>query len=128
MACRIVSLQIDCSDAGRLARFWADALGWEITAVGWQRTEHGPDGARIADPDGGPFSIDLRWVPDSKSTKNRLHLDLNPTDRDQAAELARLQALGARTVDVGQRADSTWHVLADPEGNELCLCRARVTP
>ncbi|HEX9339306.1 MAG TPA: VOC family protein, partial [Pseudonocardiaceae bacterium] len=52
----------------------------------------------------------------------------NPTDRDQAAELARLRALGATPVDVGQSGDVSWHVLADPEGNEFCLCRTRVDP
>jgi hypothetical protein len=128
MACRIVSMPVDCTDAPMLARFWAEVLGWEVTSSGWQRTEHGPDGVSIAPPDGGPFAIDFRWTPDSKTAKNRIHLDLNPTDREQPAELERLLALGARRVDVGQRADSTWHVLADPEGNELCLCRARVDP
>jgi len=62
-------------------------------------------------------------VPDGpKLTKNRLHLDIKPVNRDQAAELDRLLALGARQVDVGQGARS-WFVLADPEGNEFCLCR-----
>jgi hypothetical protein len=70
-----------------------------------------------------------RRMPDnSPTTKNRIHLDLNPTDRDQDAELRRLLALGATPVDVGQRADSTWHVLADPEGNVFCLCRDRADP
>jgi hypothetical protein len=62
-------------------------------------------------------------VPDGPKTgKNRLHLDIKPVSRDQAAELGRLLALGARQVDVGQGARS-WYVLADPEGNEFCLCR-----
>ena len=52
---------------------------------------------------------------------------MNPTDRDQDAELQRLLELGARPVDVGQ-GDVTWHVLADPEGNEFCLLRRRVEP
>jgi hypothetical protein len=56
-----------------------------------------------------------------------LHLDINPTDRDQDSELSRLLALGATPVDVGQDHVS-WHVLADPEGNEFCLCRERVDP
>ena len=126
MACRIVSMPVDCTDARRLAGFWADALGWEVTSAGWQRTEHGPDGVSISPPDGAPFAIDFRWTPDRKTTKNRIHLDVNPTDRNQQDELDRLLALGARPVDVGQRADSTWFVLADPEGNEFCLCRKRV--
>jgi hypothetical protein len=61
-------------------------------------------------------------MPDAKAGKNRIHLDLRPDD--QAAELARLEALGARRVDVGQRTEVSWIVLADPEGNEFCLLRA----
>jgi hypothetical protein len=53
--------------------------------------------------------------------KNRLHFDFRPDD--QAFEVARLEALGATRVDVGQGAESTWVVLADPEGNEFCVLR-----
>jgi hypothetical protein len=63
--------------------------------------------------------------------KLRLHLDLNATDRDQDAELQRLLALGATRVDVGQGPHTdtmTWHVLADPEGNEFCLLKSTVDP
>ena len=60
---------------------------------------------------------------ESKSVKNRLHLDLRPDD--QAAEVARFETLGARRVDVGQTGDVTWVVLADPQGNEFCILRAR---
>ncbi len=64
-------------------------------------------------------------VPEDKAVKNRLHLDLRPQDgSDQAAELERLLAMGARRVDVGQGSDVTWVVLADPEGNEFCLLRS----
>ena len=61
-------------------------------------------------------------VPEGKSVKNRLHLDLRP--EDQAAEVARIEALGATRVDIGQGPDVTWVVLADPEGNEFCVLRA----
>jgi hypothetical protein len=61
-------------------------------------------------------------VPEGKAVKNRLHIDLVPDD--QAAEVARLEALGARLADVGQ-GDVTWRVLADPEGNEFCVLSAR---
>jgi hypothetical protein len=78
---------------------------------------------RVDRTGGGPFEIDFRFAPDGpKLTKNRLHLDVKPVNRDQAAELDRLLALGARQVDVGQGAQN-WFVLADPEGNEFCLCR-----
>ena len=61
-------------------------------------------------------------APDAKSAKNRLHLDLRPDDRD--AEVARLEALGAKRVDIGQGPDVTWVVMADPDGNEFCVLRA----
>jgi hypothetical protein len=57
-----------------------------------------------------------------------LHIDVNPVDRDQDAELERLLALGARPADVGQTGDEQWHVLQDPEGNEFCLLRKRLEP
>jgi hypothetical protein len=60
-------------------------------------------------------------VPEGKTLKNRLHIDLDPDDRD--AEVERLLALGARRADVGQGDDVTWVVLADPEGNEFCVLR-----
>jgi hypothetical protein len=60
-------------------------------------------------------------LAEPKSGKNRLHLDLRP--RDQAAEVARLEGLGARRIDIGQ-GDQTWVVLADPDGNEFCVLRA----
>jgi hypothetical protein len=128
MASRIVSLPIDCADPASLAEFWAKVLGWHIIKRGFQTTEHGSDGAVISAENGQPFEIDFRWVPDAhKRSKNRLHLDINPTDRDQDSELSRLLALGAAPVDIGQ-GDVSWHVLADPEGNEFCLCRERVDP
>ena len=112
---QVASLVIDATDAELLARFWAAALGWQLI-------KRGSYGVSIG-MDGGPFEIDFRSVPDGpKAVKNRLHLDIKPVSRDQAAELDRLLALGARQVDVGQGTRS-WHVLADPEGNEFCLCR-----
>jgi hypothetical protein len=65
-------------------------------------------------------------VPEPKTRKNRVHIDVNAAGHDQAAELKRLLALGARRVDVGQRPDVTWIVLADPEDNEFCLLRRQV--
>jgi glyoxalase superfamily protein len=120
MANRITSWCIDCTDPERLAAFWCAVLDWQVT-------ERDDDGIRI---EGGPGSvpIDFLVVPDGpKRGKNRIHLDVNATDRDQSAELERLLALGARPVDIGQ-SDVTWHVLQDPEGNEFCLLRSRVDP
>ncbi len=64
-------------------------------------------------------------VMDAKVAKNRVHLDVNPVEVDQAAELERLLNLGAAAIDLGQ-GEQTWHVLADPEGNEFCLLRRTV--
>ncbi len=112
---RIASLVIDATAAELLARFWAAALGWQVVNRGSYGVSIGADGA--------PFEIDFRLVPDGpKPAKNRLHLDIKPVSRDQPAELDRLLGLGARQVDVGQGARN-WFVLADPEGNEFCLCR-----
>ena len=73
----------------------------------------------------GP-SITFVPVPDQKRSKNRLHIDVNPVGCDQDAEVERLIGLGARRADVGQGSDKTWVVLADPEGNEFCVLRARL--
>jgi hypothetical protein len=65
-------------------------------------------------------------VPEGKTVKNRLHIDLAPgPDDDQEAEVEKLIAKGARRADVGQRADVSWVVLADPEGNEFCVLSPR---
>ena len=79
----------------------------------------------IVAPDGARPSLVFVPVAEAKRGKNRVHLDVNPSGCDQGQELARLLALGAVRVDVGQ-GDQTWHVLADPEGNEFCLLRSRV--
>ena len=66
-------------------------------------------------------------TPDEKVTKNRLHIDVNPTDRSQDEEVERILALGATRADIGQ-GEQTWVVLADPEGNEFCVLRSTVEP
>lgn len=111
---RIASLVIDATDAELLAQFWSAVLGWQIVKRGNYGVSIGTSGI--------PLEIDFRTVPDGpKAVKNRLHLDIKPVNRDQEAELSRLLALGARHTDVGQ-GDRSWYVLADPEGNESCLC------
>ena len=66
-------------------------------------------------------------MPEGKVVKNRLHIDLAPpSNGDQAAEVRRLEVLGARLVDVGQDpGTASWVVMADPEGNEFCVLTAR---
>lgn len=114
----LTEVVVDAADPERLARFWAEVLGWELTGT--------DDGAvEIGGADGAPPTLVFVPVDGPKAGKNRVHLDLNPTGCDQAEELARLRSLGAVEVDVGQ-GDQTWHVLADPEGNEFCLLRTRV--
>jgi catechol-2,3-dioxygenase len=122
MANRITYLCIDCTNAEGLAGFWTQVLGWQVI-------ERDETGVSISADAHAPFRIDFLTVPDGpKRSKNRLHLDLNATDRDQDAELERLLALGAKKVDIGQGDDVSWHVLTDPEGNEFCLLRGRVEP
>jgi hypothetical protein len=123
VSCRVTELLIDCRDPRALAAWWCDVLGYRI------EDEDEDDGAIaiLGGPGSGPVLV-FQPVPEEKTVKNRLHLDLNATDQDQAAELERLLGLGARQVDVGQRGDESWHVLADPEGNEFCLLQRTVDP
>ncbi|MFI9724517.1 VOC family protein [Streptomyces sp. NPDC052396] len=126
MACRISELVIDCADPDRLAAFWSEVLGYvELGREADGSIEIGPPGVGFGGPQPtlvfGPSS-------DPRAGKLRLHIDVNATDRDQDAELARLLALGARPVDVGQTGTESWRVLADPEGNEFCLLNARLQP
>ncbi|MFE9578005.1 VOC family protein [Nocardia sp. NPDC006044] len=123
MAARITELVLDVADPERLAAFWSEVLGYvELDREGDGSIEIGP-----AEGFGGPQpTLILSPSNEPRNGKLRLHIDLNPTDRDQDAELARLLALGAKPVDVGQGDDVSWHVLADPEGNEFCLLRRRL--
>jgi hypothetical protein len=111
---------VDAADPGTIASFWEQALGW-------RRTHDDGDEVVLEPPEGSPqdgVSPDILFlrVPEGKTVKNRLHLDLRPDE--QAAEVARLIRLGATYADVGQPADASFTVLRDPEGNELCVLRA----
>jgi Glyoxalase-like domain len=119
MDLRIQCLCFDTTDPGGLAGFWESALGW-------RRTHEDDDEVVLEPPKGSPedgVAPDLLFlrVPEAKAVKNRLHLDLRP--KDQAAEVARLEGLGARRTDVGQGAGVSWVVMADPDGNEFCVLR-----
>jgi len=115
MALEWEQTNVDASDPERLGRWWAEALGWVVV-------NDDPDEFEIrATPDRVPGLL-FASVPEPKSVKNRLHLDLRPDD--QSAEVARLVSMGAHHVDVGQ-GDVSWTVLADPEGNEFCVLRSR---
>jgi hypothetical protein len=117
---RIQCLTVDAQDPSAIATFWESALGWRRTEDDGNEVVLEPP---IGDPVGGavPDLLFLR-VSDERLSKNRLHLDLRP--EDQAVEVARLEALGARRIDIGQGPDVTWVVMADPEGNEFCVLRA----
>jgi catechol 2,3-dioxygenase-like lactoylglutathione lyase family enzyme len=126
MACRISELVIDCQNPDRLATFWCDVLGWVVLErVSDDEIEIGPAGVGF----GGPQpTIVFGRSAEPKTQKLRLHIDVSPTDRDQAEELERLLAVGAVPAAIGQEGSESWHVLADPEGNEFCLLRSRVDP
>ncbi|HEX2312476.1 MAG TPA: VOC family protein [Thermomonospora sp.] len=104
-------LVIDCADPRPLAEFWSRVLDFKILEEDEESVALGVDAGTY------PKILFLR-VPDPKTVKNRLHLDLTPDD--QAAEVERILALGARRVDIGQ-GEQSWVVLADPEGNEFCV-------
>jgi catechol 2,3-dioxygenase-like lactoylglutathione lyase family enzyme len=116
MGAVVSELCVDARDPRSQARWWAEVLGWEVVV-----DPDDDEAVELVPPDGGATPWLFVRVPEPKQVKNRLHVDLRPRDgEDQATELARLLALGATRVDVGQ-GDVAWHVLADPEGNEFCL-------
>jgi hypothetical protein len=130
MALRWYSNVVESTDHRKLARWWAEALGWEVV--------FDLDSEVVVVP---PWALELSnklefhqvppgmvFVPvdHEKSGKNRLHWDFAPhTSDDRDAEIARLVDLGATVIDVGQPAEATWTVLADPDGNEFCVLSAR---
>lgn len=123
MTSRLVALCFDANDPLRLARFWATALGWDIGDAG--RSEIG-----LVPTDDTKFQLLFLAVPEKKAGRNRIHLDLTTTSlNDQQETVAKLLELGGRHIDIGQRVgenhvviDEGHVVLADPEGNELCIC------
>ena len=124
MALSLQCITVDAHNPKALAEFWAEALGWTVGEdgddIGWWIERELGDPKNTGFPD-----ILFLKVPDSKVVKNRLHLDLRPDDQD--AEVARLEKLGAKKIDIGQSTDpdTTWVVMADIEGNEFCVLSAR---
>jgi predicted enzyme related to lactoylglutathione lyase len=112
---RLVALCFDANDPYRLAHFWAAALRWEIN-------EESRDEIGLVPTDDTRFGVLFLRVPEVKTGKNRIHLDLTTTSVDDQTEtVGRLIELGARHVDIGQRPEEPHVVVADPEGNELCV-------
>ena len=118
MSLTIEQLSVDAANPPVLGRWWAIVLGWA------EDPEPDDDEYLIRPSPGAPGQPELLFlrVPENKSGKNRLHLDLRPDD--QAAEVERLLAHGATRADVGQ-GEQSWVVLADPEGNEFCVLKGR---
>jgi hypothetical protein len=117
---KIQCFVLDCVDPHRTAGFWEAALDW-------RRTHETPDEIVLEPPAGSPqdgVAPDLLFVrvPEAKEVKNRWHPDLRPAD--QAAEVARLEGLGATRADLGQGDETSWVTMRDPDGNEFCVLRA----
>ena len=123
MPTRLVHLVVDAVQPAPLARFWAAALGWEVAAEEDTEVDVEPPGYRYPDPVALPLVFVP--VPEAKTGKNRIHLDLaTESAAHQAAEVERLLSLGAVHADINQ-GDVPWVVLADPEGNEFCVLDPR---
>jgi len=122
MTARISHTSVDSIDAYRQSVFWTEVLGYHEDPD--DPNEPGHEECMIFAPDGSQRLLFIE-VPDAKQLKNRVHLDLAPTDSTRDEELARLLALGATEVADRRRPDgSGWVVLADPEGNEFCILRS----
>jgi len=116
---KFTELCVDCSDPQRLAEFWSQVLDYKIT-------ETEDDEVEISGPEGSGPTILFIKVPEGKTVKNRLHIDVSPSGAEQEAEVERVMGLGATRADVGQGPDVSWVVLADPEGNEFCILGSQV--
>ena len=132
MALHLYQLSIDAHDHRALARWWADVLDWRIefedeyecNVVPPEHTEDPVDD--LATWQTLRTSLVFAPVPEGKTVKNRLHIDLAPhIEQDRDAEIEALLAKGATLADVGQDDDVTWTVLVDPEGNEFCVLSSR---
>jgi predicted enzyme related to lactoylglutathione lyase len=111
---------VDCRDARALATFWAEVLGWNVYFDGDPEVLVAPS----FPPPAGPTMLFIP-VPEQRSVKNRMHVDLQPHDRTRDEEVARLLALGASVVEDHRNENgSGWVWLADPEGNDFCVERS----
>jgi len=122
---KIGYITIDCKDPAKLAKFWEEVLAGKVTFAD-------ETGAMLEYPinleNGEKFPPILFYKnPDEKVVKNRLHFDLSPDD--QVVEVARIEEIGGKRVEIGQSADpaTTWVVMADIEGNEFCVLKSPST-
>lgn len=118
MSSLVLNVTFDCRDARAVARFWAAVTEHPKELV----RRPGNDHWVVSAPGGSLPRLVFVTVPEEKSIKNRVHLDLLPNDSSQGDEVARLLDLGAHIVDDRRRSDpGGWVVMADPEGNEFCV-------
>lgn len=123
MGLQLVQVSIKARDDVALGRFWADALGWDVSSEAPGVANVEPAG--FAWPDPAAVCIDVVAVPDPGTVHDRVHLDLASTSlAHQAEQVARLQGLGATLADIGQ-GEVPWVVMADPEGNLFCVLEPR---
>jgi predicted enzyme related to lactoylglutathione lyase len=112
MSNSVLGLSIDCGDAAKLAQFWADVLGGSVSP------DPSAESAAI-DADGTTPRLAFHQVPEAKTVKNRLHLDLISAQFE--AESERLLVLGATRIRDVEQGTARWTTFADPEGNEFDL-------
>jgi hypothetical protein len=126
MGSRLTEIVVDCREPAAQAAFWCAALSYHVVRAEPGQVEIAPwaeepadlaDQARRAPV---PPALVFVAVPEGRTVKNRLHLDLRPVGGPHEVEVERLIGLGARRADIGQ-GDVPWVVLADPEGNEFCV-------
>lgn len=132
MALKWYTVVVDCRDPQKQAHWWAEALDWQVVydtpdeAVAIPKDISAEPAADLEEWMRRGQGLVFVPVPEGKTVKNRLHIDLAPhTSQDRDAEIARLIGLGATHADVGQVPENTWTVLADPEGNEFCVLSSR---
>jgi catechol 2,3-dioxygenase-like lactoylglutathione lyase family enzyme len=115
MTLSVDSLTIDCHDPKLLADFWCAALGYRLDEIDEEDA--------VITPAAGPgWAILFQVVPEGKTVKNRFHLDVRASG-SMAAEVARLEQLGATAITRVDEGGSFWTVMGDPEGNEFCVLR-----
>jgi hypothetical protein len=125
MTSRFTELAVDCHDPERLAAFWCAVLDFKVIDRNSGKVEIGSWEPTIEEVRARQMPPTLLFiqVPEGKTVKNRLHLDISPVDGSTDDEVTRLLGLGATKRDVGQGPDRSWVVMADPEGNEFCVLR-----
>jgi hypothetical protein len=131
MSLRWYTVVVDCRDVVAQSRWWAEVLDWRVAYQAADQVvlvpPHVLSQTRVIPPSERGPGLVFASVPEGKTLKNRLHIELAPLlDADQEAEVRRLEDLGASRVDIGQDSDQvSWVVMADPEGNEFCVLSAR---